>query len=132
MLVYDHLGKLLIGLFATGVAVHFARRHHERLRYGALRAAYEAALRDARDSGADPAAIVYLTELHREFMRAWCPTWLDGFGLRLRFMAKLCAALALVALFLKAPLERRKASTKADNAALAAGAQPSGRIVRTR
>jgi hypothetical protein len=45
-------------------------------------------------------------EFHRDFMRSWCPGWFEGFGRRVRTMLKLCAALTLLALFLKGPIER--------------------------
>jgi len=132
MFLYENLGRLLSGLFATGMAFHFVRRHHERRHYAALRAAYEVAVRAAQMSGADPAAIVDLSELHREFMRASFPAWFDGIGRRLLLMAKVCTALTLATLFLKAPLERRTELTRGTKAASAPGLQAGSRVLPVR
>ena len=114
MFVYDNLGLLVAGAFTVGVTGHFTARWRHRHRYFALRDVYEGALRDARESGGDTSAVVRWQELQREFMRASLPRWLDGFGRRLLLMTKVCGALTLVALFFKAPLERREAIRQAS------------------
>ena len=109
MFVYDHLEPLVGAVFVAGISSHFLTRWRQRRRYVALRAACEDAVHVASLRAGDPVAMVRLQELHREFMRACLPGWLDGLGRRLAGTAKTCAVLMLVAFFFKAPIERREA-----------------------
>ena len=120
MFVYDHLEPLMGAVFVAGISSHFLTRWRQRRRYVALRAACEDAVHVASLRAGDPVAMVRLQELHREFMRAWLPGWLDGLGRRLAGTAKTCAVLMLVALLFKAPLERRASARNARAGAPAA------------
>ena len=113
MFVYDHLEPLVGAVFVAGISSHFLARWRQRRRYVALRAACEDAVHVASLRAGDPVAMVRLQELHREFMRAWLPGWLDGLRRRVVITAKTCAVLTLVALFFKAPIERREAARHA-------------------
>jgi hypothetical protein len=113
MFVYDHLEPLVGAVVVAGISSHFLARWRQRRRYVALRAACEDAVHVASLRAGDPVAMVRLQELHREFMRAWLPGWLDGLGRHLAGTAKTCAVLMLVAFFFKAPLERREAARQA-------------------
>jgi len=106
MWFYEYLEVIVGGIFATGVAMHFATRWLERQTYLELRAAYEDALRYTRETRGDPAAVVRQTELYRAFMRSSLPGWFDGFGRCLRLWLKFCAAFTLVAFFFKGPIVR--------------------------
>lgn len=106
MWFYENLGLIVGGVFVAGLSGHFTSRRRHRRSYVALRDAYELAVREVRESGGDADALVRGQELHREFMRAYYPGWFEGFGRRLRIMAKVCAALTLLAFFLKGPIER--------------------------
>lgn len=106
MWIYENLGLIIGGVFIAGLGRHFTSRRRHRRSYVALRDAYEAAVREVRESSGDSAALVRGQELHREFMRAYYPGWFEGFGRRLRTVAKVCAALTLLAYFLKGPIER--------------------------
>ena len=106
MWIYENLGLIISGIFIIGLSGHFTSRRRHRRSYVALRDAYEEAVREVRESGGDAAALVRGQELHREFMRAYYPGWFEGFGRRVRTMAKVCAALTLLAFFLKGPIER--------------------------
>lgn len=101
---YEHLEFFVLGLFASGVTLHFAMRRLERQRYMVLRAAYEDAVRDSRESNGDPAAVVGEAELQRAFMNSWLPGWFDGLGRCLGRWLKYCAAFTLVALFFRGPI----------------------------
>lgn len=103
---YDHLEVFVLGLFASGVALHFAMRRLERRRYLELREAYEVAVRDSRESVGDPAAVVREAELHRTFMNARPLGWFDGFGACVVRWLKYCAVFALVTLFFRGPILR--------------------------
>ena len=106
MWFYENLGLIIGGVFVAGLSGHFTSRRRHRRSYVALRDAYEEAVREVRESGGDADALVRGQELHREFMRAYYPGWFEGFGRRLRTVAKVCAALTLLAYFLKGPIER--------------------------
>ncbi len=101
---YEHLEFFVLGLFASGIALHFAVRRLERLRYQVLRDAYEEAIRDSRESDGDPSALVREAELHRAFMSSRMPGWFDGFGGCVVRWVKYCAVFALVAYFFKGPI----------------------------
>jgi hypothetical protein len=128
MWVYENLEFIIGGVFVAGLGGHFAARWRHRRGYATLRRAYENAVREVRDTGGDPAALVRGQELHREFMRACLPGWFDGFGHRLRMMAKLCAGLTLLAFLLKGPIEHGEATAarKAQARAAAANATAKG------
>ena len=112
MFVYDNLELCLASVFAVGVLSHFAQRRRHRRRYLALRAACEMAVREVQESEAQPGAVVHWKELERELMRAYFPGYFVGLGRRVNTMLKLCAALALFALFLKGPIERGEAEAR--------------------
>ena len=103
---YEHLEFFVFGLFASGIALHFAVRRMERQRYLVLRNAYEDAVRDARESGGDPAAVVREAELQRAFMNSWLPGWFHGLGGCVVRWSKYAAVFTLVALFFKGPIMR--------------------------
>ena len=103
---YEHLEFFVLGLFASGITLHFAVRRMERQRYLLLRVAYEDAVRDSRESDGDPAAVVREAELQRAFMNSWLPGWFHGFGGCVVRWSKYAAAFALVALFFKGPIMR--------------------------
>ncbi len=103
---YEHLEFFVFGLFASGIALHFPVRRMERQRYLVLRNAYEDAVRDARESGGDPAAVVREAELQRAFMNSWLPGWFHGFGGCVVRWSKYAAVFTLVALFFKGPIMR--------------------------
>jgi len=128
MWVYENLELVIGGVFVAGLGRHFAARWCDRRSYLALRRAYEEAVREVREAGGDAAALVRGQELHREFMRAYFPTWFEGFGRRLRSTAKLCAALTLLAFFLKGPIERgeAEAARKAQGRMAAGAAKATG------
>lgn len=109
MWFYENLWSFVGAVFASGLALHFAARWRQRLRYRALRRAYEEAVRWAREAEREPADVVRAVELHRALMNSWLPGWFEGFGRSLRTTAKVCAVIALVALFLKRPIERGEA-----------------------
>jgi len=135
MWVYENLEFVIGGVFVVGLGRHFAARWRHRRSYLALRGAYQDAMREVRETGGDSGALVRGQELHREFMRAYFPSWFEGFGRRLRSTAKLCAALTLLAFFLKGPIERgeAEAARKAQARAAAAAAKAAGaRAVVTR
>ena len=106
---YEHLEFFVLGLFVSGITLHFVMRRLERQRYMVLRAAYEDAVRDSRESDGDPAAVVREAELHRAFMSSRMPGWFEGFGRSLRTVMKVSAGFTLLALFLKGPIERGEA-----------------------
>lgn len=103
---YEHLELFVLGIFATGVTLHFVVSRMERQNYLELRAAYEEAVRETRESDGDPAAVVREAELYRAFMNSWLPGWLDGFGRCVGRWLKLCAVFTLVAYFFKGPIMR--------------------------
>jgi hypothetical protein len=130
MWVYENLEFIIGGVFAAGLARHFAARRRHRRSYLALRRAYEDAVQEVRETDGAASAVVREQELHREFMRAYFPTWLEGFGGRLRSTAKLCAALTLLAFFLKGPIERGEA--EAARKAQARAAAAAGKVARAK
>ena len=103
---YEHLELVVLGIFATGVALHFVVRRMERQTYLELRVAYEGAVRETRQGDGDPAAVVREAELYRAFMNSWLPGWFEGFGRRIGRWLKLCAVFTLVAFFFKGPIMR--------------------------
>jgi hypothetical protein len=103
---YENLGGIVGGIFASGIVLHFVARSLERGNYRALRLAYERAVRETRERGGDPSAVVREAELYRAFMKSWLPGWFEGFGRCIRTWLKLCAAFTLLALFLEGPIER--------------------------
>ncbi|MBI5068691.1 MAG: hypothetical protein HZB56_10665 [Deltaproteobacteria bacterium] len=123
MWFYENLGSIVGGLFATGVGLHFFVRSQERNRYRSLRRAYENAVGETRALDGDPAAVVREAELYRAFMHSWLPGWFEGFGRCIRTWLKYCAAFALLALFLKGPIERGEAEIAKKQARAAAAAK---------
>ena len=118
--VYGHLEILVLSIFAFGVSLHFVRRRGERQRYIELRAAYEDAVRETREGGDDPAAVVREAELHRAFMKSEMPGWFQGFGRCAARWLRYSAAAALLLLLLRGPIlqgearyERRQAKAPA-------------------
>jgi hypothetical protein len=103
---YGHLETFVLGVFAFGIVLHFVRRHRERRRYVELRAAYEYAVQEARQSDGNPAAVVREAELHRAFLNSGMPGWFEGFGQVVGRSLKFCAVFALVAFFLRGPIVR--------------------------
>jgi len=103
---YENIWNIVGGIFAAGLSTHFIARSGERRRYMVLRSAYEEAVRETRDTGGDPAAVVREAELYRAFMNTWLPSWFEGFGRSIRTWLKVCAAFTLLAFFLKGPIER--------------------------
>ena len=101
---YGHLETFVLGVFAFGIVLHFVRRRGERQRYLELRAAYEDAVREAREAGANPAAFVREAELRRAFMNSGMPGWVDGFGRCVARWLKYSTVSAVVLLFLRAPI----------------------------
>jgi hypothetical protein len=101
---YENLEFIVFGIFVLGVALHFLVRQMERQNYLELRAAYEEAVREARDSHGEPSAVVRRIELHRAFMHSWLPGWFDGFGRCLGRWLKVCAVFTLIAYFFKGPI----------------------------
>ena len=126
MWFYDNLELVVGGIFVSGVAMHFAGRWRDRRRYLRLRRAYTDAIREARDGGAEPANVVRAAELHRAFMNSWMPGWLEGFGRCVRTWLKVCAAFALLAFFLKGPIERREEDFKRRQARATPSRPPPG------
>ena len=117
---YGHLETFVLGVFAFGIVLHFVRRRGERQRYIELRAAYEDAVRETREGGDDPAAVVREAELHRAFMNSGLPGWFDGFGRCAARWFRYSAVAALLLLFLRGPIlqgearyERRQAKAPA-------------------
>ncbi len=106
MWFYENLELVIGGIFASGLVLHFAARGQQRGRYMALRRACEDAVRAARETDREPAAVVRAAELHRTLMNSWLPGWFEGFGRSLRTTLTICAALTVLALFLKGPIER--------------------------
>ena len=103
---YEHLELVVLGIFATGVTLHFAVRRMERQTYLELRAAYEGAVRESRKRNGAPAAVVREAELHRAFMNSWLPGWFDGFGRCVSRWLKVCAVFTLAAFFFRGPIMR--------------------------
>ena len=101
---YGHLETFVLGVFAFGIVLHFVRRRGERQRYIELRAAYEDAVRETREGGNDPAAVVREAELHRAFMNSGKPGWFQGFGRCAARWLKYSAVAALLLLFLRGPI----------------------------
>ena len=120
MWVYDNLEACIAGVFASGVAMHFAGRWQYRRRYLALRDAFEHAVRRVQATDQDPAAVVRCAELERDFMQARWLGWCPGLGARVRTMLKVCAALILLAFLLKGPIERGEAEQAARAGSVAA------------
>lgn len=106
---YGHLEFLILGLFAAGISAHFWSRRVDRRRYRELRSEYEEAIRETRDSGGTPPAIVREAELRRAFADARMPGWFEGFGRTVGRWAKFTAAATLLALFLRGPILRGEA-----------------------
>ena len=106
---YGHLEMFVLGLFATGIALHFLRRRGDRRLYLELRDAYEDAIRETRESGGAPSAVVREAEFQRSFTRSGMPGWFEGFGPTLARWAKYCAIATLLALFLRGPILRGEA-----------------------
>jgi hypothetical protein len=106
---YGHLEMFVLGLFATGIALHFLRRRGDRRLYLELRYAYEDAIRETRESGGAPSAVVHEAELQRSFTRSGMPRWFEGFGRTVARWAKFSAIATLVALFLRGPILRGEA-----------------------
>lgn len=103
---YGHLELIVAGIFVSGVGLHFLRRWRQRRRYLALRAAYAAALREARETHGDPEVVVRGVELHRAMMNSWMPGWFEGIGRCVVRWGKVCAVFTLVAYFVKGPIIR--------------------------
>jgi hypothetical protein len=129
---YGHLETFVLGVFAFGIVLHFVRRRGERTQYLQLRAAYEDAVREARDTGANPAAFVREAELRRAFMNSGMPGWFCGFGRCVGRWAKLSAALALVLLFLRGPILQGEAKYERRQAKATATSPPPGGHGRNR
>lgn len=107
---YGHLEFFILGMLVTGIAIHFLELRKERRRYRELRREYEEAIRETRDSGGAPPAIVREAELRRFFAEARMPGWLEGLGRTVTRWAKVSAVVALVALFLRGPILRGEES----------------------
>jgi hypothetical protein len=107
--VYGNLEFVVLGLFITGIALHFLKRRGDRSSYLELRIAYEVAIRETRESGGAPPAIVREAELRRSFADARMPGWFDGFGRTLGRWVKYCTVATLLALFLRGPILRGEA-----------------------
>jgi hypothetical protein len=107
--VYGNLEFIVLGLFITGIALHFLKRRGDRSSYLELRIAYEVAIRETRESGGAPPAIVREAELQRSFADARMPGWFDGFGRTLGRWVKYCTVATLLALFLRGPILRGEA-----------------------
>jgi len=107
--VYGNLEFVVLGLFITGIALHFLKRRGNRRRYLELRIAYEVAIRETRESGGAPPAIVREAELRRSFADARMPGWFDGFGRTVGRWVKYCTVATLLALFLRGPILRGEA-----------------------
>lgn len=103
---YEHLEFFVLGLFASGITLHFVVRRMERQRYLVLRDAYEDAVRDSRESDGDPATVVREAELQRAFMNSWLPGWFHGFGGCVVRWSKYAAVFTLLAYFFKGPIMR--------------------------
>lgn len=106
---YGHLELFILGVFAAGPAAHFLKRRADRGRYLALRCAYEESVRETRESGGAPPAIVREAELRRSFSDARMPGWLEGLGRTTVRWAKYAAVATLVALFFRGPILRGEA-----------------------
>ena len=106
---YGHLELFILGVFAVGPSVHFLKRRADRGRYLALRGAYEESVRETRESGGAPPAIVREAELQRSFSDARMQGWLEGLGRTTARWAKYAAVATLVALFLRGPILRGEA-----------------------
>lgn len=120
MCFYENLWTIIGAVFASGLALHFAARWRQRRRYRTLRRVYEEAVRGAREAAREPADVVRAVELHRALMNSYLPGWLEGFGRSLLSNVKVCAALTLLALFLKGPIERGEAEYAKGQAQAAA------------
>lgn len=107
--VYGNLEFVVLGLFITGIALHFLKRRGDRSSYLELRIAYEVAIRETRESGGAPPAIVREAELRRSFADARMPGWFDGFGRTVGRWVKYCTVATLLALFLRGPILRGEA-----------------------
>ncbi len=106
---YGHLEFFILGVFAAGIAAHFSRRRADRRRYRELRSDFENAIRETRESGGAPPAIVREAELRRCFADSRMPGWFEGTGQAVVRWAKYCAVATLVALFLRGPILRGEA-----------------------
>lgn len=122
---YGNLEILVLGVFSSGISLHFLRRRVERKRYLALRAAYEDAVREAREAGADPAAFVREAELHRAFMNSGMPQWFDGFGRCVGQWLRYSVVVALVLLFFRGPILQGEARYERKQAKATASLPPS-------
>ncbi len=128
MWFYENLEGIVGGIFASGLALHFLARWRDRRRYMRLRRAYEVSVRETRRMGGDATAVVREAELYRAFMNSWLPGWFEGFGGCVCTWLKFCAAVTLLALFLKGPIERGEEAyaKRQERAAAAAQAHPVG------
>ena len=129
---YGHLETFVLGVFAFGILLHFVRRRGERQRYIELRAAYEDAVREARQSDGYPAAVVREAELRRTIMNSEMPGWFQGFGRCAARWLKYSAAAALLLLFLRGPILQGEASYAGRHAGAATSLRPPGGKVPSR
>jgi len=126
---YGHLETFVLGVFAFGIVLHFVRRRGERQRYIELRAAYEDAVRETREGGDDPAAVVREAELHRAFMNSGMPGWFEGFGRCAARWLRYSAVAALLLLFLRGPILQGDARYARGHAGAAASLRlPGGKV----
>ena len=126
---YGHLETFVLGVFAFGIVLHFVRRRGERQRYLELRVAYEDAVRESREGGDDPAAVVREAELHRAFMNSGMPGWFEGFGRCAARWLRYSAVAALLLLFLRGPILQGEARYAGRHAGAAASLRfPGGKV----
>jgi hypothetical protein len=130
--VYGHLEILVLSIFAFGVSLHFVKRRGDRQRYLELRAAYEDAVRETREGGDAPAAVVREAELHRAFMNSEMPGWFEGFGRYAARWLRYSAVAALLLLFLRGPILQGEARYERRQAKVTAALPPAVGQTRVR